>query len=463
MSKRAEDFATAARTSARQLQALSPTERCDVLEAIATALAARQADIMAANNQDVAAAVAAGVLSAASLKRLALSADKIQTLCAGIRAIAAQPEPLGRVQSRTELASGLVLEKVSASIGVLLIIFESRPDCLPQIAALAIRSGNGVLLKGGKEAEHSNRLLHEIICSAIEASTNGRLSGSLVALLQGREEVPHLLSLDSHIDLVIPRGSAQLVRYIKENTRIPVMGHAEGVCHVFVDAQADPSKALKVVLDSKVDYPSACNAAETLLLHSSLLSADGDANDAAAAGVSSPGGGGLMVERLLRALRQAGVALYGGPRAVALGLTDRSMDASQGGFSREYGDMALTVEVVSSLQEAVDHIHAHGSGHTESIITEDSRAAAAFLQSVDSACVFHNASTRFADGFRFGLGAEVGISTGRIHARGPVGVEGLLTSKWLLRSESASGHTVGGFSSAVPPEQRCVYTHKSLL
>ena len=453
---KAETMAAAARAASRQLQALSSAQRCAILEAIAAALGARQADILAANALDVAAATATG-LPITTLKRLELSAEKLQTLQHGLRSIAAQKEPLGRLESKTELAAGLVLEKVTAPIGVLLVIFEARPDCLPQIAALAIRSGNGLLLKGGKEAEHSNRLLHEVVVGAIESSTGGRVWRAVCGLVTGREDIPSLLALDSHIDLVIPRGSSELVRYIKDNTRIPVMGHAEGVCHLYIDQHADPVKAMKIALDSKTDYPSACNAAETLLLHSSLCGGG--------AGGASGDESSLVGERLLRALRQAGVLLYGGPRAVSAGLVDRPIDASAGGLSREYGDLGLTVEIVDSLSSAVAHIHAHGSGHTECIVTEDSAAAEEFLQSVDSACVFHNASTRFADGYRFGLGAEVGISTGRIHARGPVGVEGLLTSKWLLRGQGsgASGaHTVGSFAASVAPEQRRVYSHTAL-
>ena len=484
--QKAETMAAAARAAARQLQALPAATRSAIVEAVAAALEARQADLLAANALDVQAAAASGTLPQATLKRLQLTADKLQTLCAGLRSIAQQADPLGQVHSRTELAQGLVLDKVSAPIGVLLVIFEARPDCLPQIAALALRSGNGLLLKGGKEAERSNRLLHSVVVEAVVAASGGAVPADIIGLVEGREEIPSLLALDQHIDLVIPRGSAALVSFIKANTRIPVMGHADGVCHVFVDSAADAAKALRVCVDAKVDYPSACNAAETLLLHAGLLG-EGEGLGAGVAGVAAPPspaspaspaasasasasaplspatpGGGQLVERLLRSLRQAGVTLYGGPRAHALGLTDRPVDAASGGLSREYGDLAMTVEVVDDLAAAVAHIHAHGSGHTESIVTEDAAAAETFLRSVDSACVFHNASTRFADGFRFGLGAEVGISTGRIHARGPVGVEGLLTSKWLLRSEGRAGHTVGAFASSVPADQRCVYTHKAL-
>jgi gamma-glutamyl phosphate reductase len=243
--------------------------------------------------------------------------------------------------------------------------------------------------------------------------------------------------MDEYIDLVIPRGSNDLVQFIKNNTKIPVMGHADGICHIYVDAAADLAKAESIVVDAKIDYPSACNAVETVLLHTSLV----------------PSG---KAEKVLRALRSAGVTLYGGPRAHAEGLTDRPADD----LHKEYGDLSMAVELVGSMEEAVDHIHKYGSGHTESIITEDTATAENFLNMIDSACVFHNASTRFADGYRFGLGAEVGIATGRIHARGPVGVQGLLTEKWVLRSTTKEGYTVGPFTAKNGTAAKYTYTHK---
>lgn len=431
----AELMAGGARDASRDLRFLSSVERVTVLLAIADALRDHAKEILRVNALDVEAARAAA-LAGPLLKRLQLTEDKLDTLCKGIRSIAEQDEPLDALLSRTELADGLVLDKRSCSIGVLLVIFESRPDCLPQIAALAIRSGNGLLLKGGREAERSNSLLHKIIVDAIASASGGKVARGVIGLITGRATIPALLQLDSCIDLVIPRGSGAMVRSIKESSRIPVMGHAEGVCHVYVDQHADVEKALKVVVDSKTDYPSGCNAAETLLLHSS-------ASDSGVA------------DRIVRSLRAAGVAIYGGPRATKAGLSDRPIDD----FRVEYSDMAITVEFVDSLEEAISHIHQNGSGHTETIVTEDKAAAEYFLKAVDAACVFHNASTRFADGYRFGLGAEVGISTGRIHARGPVGIEGLLTAKWQLRSSNAEGHVVSAFAGKDAP---CQYTHKKL-
>ena len=424
--------AAQAREGGRQLQQLTSAERAGILLAIASAIAAQKEAILAANERDIAAAKT--VVSAVNLKRLQLTDDKLDVLVAGICSIAGQEEPLGQTMSLTELAEGLLLEKVTCPIGVLLIIFESRPDCLPQIAALAIRSGNGLLLKGGKEAEHSNALLHRIVTDTIESSSGGRVGRGAVSLVSGRDSIPSLLKLDDCIDLVIPRGSNALVKFIKDNTHIPVMGHADGICHVYVDSRADAGTAERVIIDAKTDYPAACNAAETLLLHADTVSSG-------------------LADRLLRGLRSAGVTLYGGPAAIAAGLVDRPAES----LACEYGDLAMAVELVSGLQSAVEHIHKYGSGHTECIVTEDAATAEAFLSSVDSACVFHNASTRFADGFRFGLGAEVGIATGKIHARGPVGIAGLLTSKWKLRSSLYAGHTVADFAGKGAPRS---YTHK---
>ena len=402
--------ALAARAGSRAAQAAPGATRVAILEALAASLEENADAILAANAADVAAADAAGV-DGALRQRLGMSRAKLTTLAAGVRSVAAQPEPLGAVLARTRLADGLVLEKTSAAIGVLLVIFESRPDALIQIASLAVRSGNGLLLKGGKEAAQSNAILHRLVCDAIEAVAP-HIGRGLVALVTSREAVGELLALDDVIDLCIPRGGAALVAHVSANTKIPVLGHADGVCHMYIDEAADPAMASSLVVDAKVDYPAACNAVETVLVHDKFPGRDS----------------------LLAALRGAGVTLHGGPRAVAqLGLPPAPAP------KHEYGTLDVTIECVDSLGAAIDHIHAHGSGHTECVVTADAHTAAAFLDRVDAACVFHNASTRFADGYRFGLGAEVGISTARIHARGPVGVEGLLTTKWRLRG---GGHVV---------------------
>ncbi len=384
----AEEVRSAARS-------LPSADRDAALMRLADALLDHSDSILEANRRD---REENPDLSPSLAARLELSEAKLATLAEGIRSIAKAPDPLGRSLRATELSDGLVLRQVSSPIGVLLVIFESRPDVLPQVGALAVKSGNGLLLKGGSEARHSCRLLHRIALEAMDL-------GPVIGLIESRAEVSELLALDHIIDLVIPRGSNALVQHIQANTRIPVLGHADGVCHVYVDTDADPEKARAVVLDSKCDYPAACNAMETLLVHR-----DFDALP------------------LRRALEDAGVTLHNEPED----------------WHIEYSGLECAVREVSGLDEAIQHIHAHGSGHTEAIVTENPQLARRFLDGVDSACVFHNASTRFADGFRFGLGAEVGISTSRIHARGPVGVEGLLTTRWTLVGQ---GHTAGAFSS----------------
>ena len=406
----ARDAALAARAASRALQAAPTSVRVAALTNLADALEARADDILAANAADVAAADAAGTDSALR-QRLGLTRAKLATLAAGVRSIAGTEEPLGKVLSRTKVAEGLTLERTACPIGVLLVIFESRPDALPQIAALAIRSGNGLLLKGGREAAHSNAILHEIVCDVV-ATAAPSVGRSLIHLVTTRAGVDDLLKLDDVIDLCIPRGGNALVTHVQGATKIPVLGHADGVCHIYIDSTANPTTATSIVLDAKTDYPAACNAVETVLVHE--------------------GFGGT--EDLLASLRSGCVMLHGGPAAVeSLGLPPAPS------LSHEYGTLDVTIEIVPSIDAAIEWIHAHGSGHTDAIVTTDAAAAAAFQDRVDAACVFVNASTRFADGYRFGLGAEVGISTARIHARGPVGVEGLLTTKWRL---VGSGHIV---------------------
>ncbi|CAN1257345.1 Delta-1-pyrroline-5-carboxylate synthase, partial [Linum perenne] len=393
----ARDMAVAARESSRRLQALSSEERKNILLGIADALEANEKIIKVENDADVAAAEHEG-LEKSLIARLAMKPGKITSLAKSIRVLANMEDPVGHVLKKTELADGLVLEKTSSPLGVLLIVFEARPDALVQIASLAIRSGNGLLLKGGKEAKRSNAILHKVITDAIPDNVGRKLIG----LVTSREEIPDLLKLDDVIDLVIPRGSNKLVSTIKASTKIPVLGHADGICHVYVDKSAKLDTAKRIVLDAKVDYPAACNAMETLLVHKDLV-ATGGLNE-------------LMVD-----LGSEGVVIYGGPRA-----------------SKE-----LNIPGTASL---------HHDAHTDCVIAEDSEVAETFLRQVDSAAVFHNASTRFCDGARFGLGAEVGISTSRIHARGPVGVEGLLTTRWKLRG---SGQVVDG-------DRGVTYTHKDI-
>jgi len=420
----------AARSASRQLQGLSSDERAELLNRIADALEANEPAILRENQADIDAAEAADC-EPALLNRLKLKPGKIAQLADGARQIAAMEEPIAKQLSKMEVADGLILEQVTAPLGVILIIFESRPDALPQIASLALRSGNGLLLKGGKEASRTNAILHKTIVDCMPAFGVAR---EAIVLVEGREAVADILKLNDVVDLVIPRGSNALVTYIQDNTKIPVLGHADGVCHMYIDPEADIAMAMRLSVDSKTDYPAACNSMETLLVHECHLAGSSD-------------GKFSNYEKLAAALRDAGVELFGGKRAE----TELALPACPA-LRHEYGRPACTVEIVAGLDEAIDYIHANGSSHTDCIITANEKTAAEFLRRVDSACVFHNASTRFADGFRFGLGAEVGVSTSRIHARGPVGVEGLLTTRWLLR----------GKGQAVEKDTGIVYTHKKL-
>jgi glutamate-5-semialdehyde dehydrogenase len=311
------------------------------------------------------------------------------------------------------------------------VVFEARPDAATQISALALKSGNAVLLKGGREALRTNRALARLTAEALASLPDFPVAA--IQFLEGRDEVDALLALDGLVDLVIPRGSSELVRSIQARTKIPVLGHAEGICHVFVDASATEALALGIVLDAKTDYPAACNAAETLLVHAQ----------------AAP----RLLLSLLEALARAGVEVRGCARTCEY--APRLKRAADSDWDAEYGDLVLAVKIVDNLDAAIAHIHAHGSGHTECIVTEDAAAAERFLLEVDAAGVYHNASTRFADGFRYGFGAEVGISTSRLHARGPVGLEGLLTRKYLLRGH---GERVADFSG---PAAR-PYLHQDL-
>lgn len=419
------ELAAKVREAGRLLATADGHERAEALRRMAGALTSQRARILEANALDVAAAqeaVAEGRMTAALAARLPLSEKKLDTLAEGLLGLADREDPVGESLARRELGDGLLLEQRTVPIGTLLVVFESRPDALVQVAALAVRSGNGLLLKGGKEAAHSNRVLHAVLQEALAP-----LPADALGLVVDRAEVAALLELDDLIDLVIPRGGNALVRHVQANTRIPVLGHADGVCHVFVDAEADPALVLPVVLDSKLDYPAACNAMETLLIHRDYPDADA----------------------LITGLQASGVTLHGGPEAVARWGMSPVED-----FHTEYSGPEASVAIVGGLDDAIAHIHRYGSGHTEAILTREERTASSFLRRVDSASVFHDCSTRFADGFRYGLGAEVGISTSRIHARGPVGVEGLLTTRWTVRGK---GHTVGAVARG-----EWVFAHRDL-
>jgi delta-1-pyrroline-5-carboxylate synthetase len=406
-----KEKAVAAKAAGRHLVAVGPEGRTKILHAVADALLKNADEIIAANAEDLKAAEETE-LEIQLKRRLTMTKEKLLGVIDGVRQLANMDDPVGDVLAERLVAQGVKLSKVTTPIGTLMVIFESRPDCLPQIAALCLRSGNSVILKGGKEAEASNRALHRVLTSAIEAASNGVVSGAVIGLVSSRSEIKSLLKLNAEIDLVVPRGSNAMVAEIQRSTTIPVLGHADGVCHVYVHAEADVAEAMRLLLDAKMSYPAACNAAETLLLDSNLE--DGTMND------------------IIVTLRKAGVRMFGGRQAVALGLVDNAAES----LHTEYGDLRMTVEVVNSVTEAIAHINAHGSHHTDTIVTNNLAIAKQFTDNVDSACTFHNVSTRMADGYRFGLGAEVGISTSRIHARGPVGVEGLLTFKWVMAAEA---------------------------
>jgi len=336
--------------------------------------------------------------------------------------VARLPDPLGRRLATTELDENLVLCKETCPLGVIGIVFESRPDVVPQVAALALKSGNAVLLKGGTEAAHTNQTLVEIWRRSLEALV--AVPSEAVTLLPSRADVMDLLTLEQDVDLIIPRGSRELVDFVARNSRVAVLGHGEGICHVYVDRAADAEKAIEITFDSKVQYPAACNAAETLLVHQDIAQ--------------------QFLPTAAGKLTAAGVQIRGCPKTITLLAQPGILQASDVDWATEYSDLILSVKVVSSIEEAIAHIHRYGSKHTETIVTEDDEAAKRFMEEVDAAGVFHNASTRFADGFRYGLGAELGISTSKLHARGPVGLEGLTTYKYKL---FGNGQTVAEYSS----------------
>lgn len=430
MTTRTEDLRAsleAVRAAQRRLGAARADRRTAALHQLARLLDERRETILEENRADLELA-RSNDLSGPLLHRLALTPAKIDTLIEGVGQLAVADDPVGRARSRVELDAGLELAQVDSPLGVLLVIFESRPDAVIQIGSLALRSGNGVVLKGGSEAIRSNRALVACLRDALSAS---ELSAEAVLGVEGREAIQGLLELDDLIDLVIPRGSSALVRSIQTSTRIPVLGHAEGICHLYVDDDADPSMAARIAVDGKCDYPAACNATETLLIHRDALGA---------------------LALIGEALVEAGVELRADPRARAH--LPGALEASDQDWAAEHGDLILSIRTVDSIDEAIEHIHRFGSAHTDAIVTDDPDAAERFLREVDSASVFHNASTRFADGYRYGLGAEVGISTSRIHARGPVGVAGLLTTRWLLRG---AGQRVGDYG----PGGRS-FTHRPL-
>jgi glutamate-5-semialdehyde dehydrogenase len=393
------------------------------------ALDANATAIVAANQADCDAAVA-DHLAKPLYGRLKLDRVKLEGAIAGLRDVARLPDPVGTVQIHRELDAGLVLTRRAVPLGVLGVIFESRPDAVMQISALAIKSGNGVILKGGREAVRSCTALVQAIKQGLAAAG---VDPAVVQLLTTREETRALLDLEGYVDLIIPRGSNAFVRFVQENTRIPVLGHADGICQLYIDREADLEQAIAIALDAKTTYPSACNAIETLLIH----------QDMAATGLPA----------LVEALHQARVELRGDEAARQI--VPALVPTTEDDWTTEYSDLILAIKVVASVEEAIAHINTYGSRHTEAIVTRNLATAAHFMERVDAAGVFHNCSTRFADGFRYGFGAEVGISTQKMPPRGPVGLEGLVTYKYQLVGDGHVSSTYSG-SDAKP------FTHRDL-
>jgi len=417
-----------AKDAAISLGAVSGRTKDEALKRIAAALISNQAEIIDANLADLALAEKSS-LPMPLQKRLKFDEDKISEACDGLKSLSALPDPVGRTIAATELDEGLELYRVSSPIGVIGVIFESRPDALVQIASLCLKSGNAVLLKGGSEAEQTNRILARIIRGA---SLKAGITDGWIGLLTTREDVAAMLALDDDIDLIVPRGSNAFVRYIMDNTRIPVLGHADGICHVYVDRKADIDMAIKITVDSKCQYVAVCNAAETLLVHRDIAA--------------------VFLPQVQKALAGKGVEIRGCEETKEIINVKSAVEKD---WRTEYLDLILSVKVVPDLDGAIGHINRYGSGHTDVIVTADGKRGERFIDRVDSADLFLNCSSRFSDGFRFGLGAEVGISTNKIHARGPVGMEGLMIYKWRL---IGNGHVVADYAG---PHAKS-FTHRKL-
>lgn len=420
--------AVCSKRASLRLAASTTACRHEALGKIADALEQRAAAIIRANENDLHLARESG-LAAPLLSRLKLDAKKLEGIVEGVRSLLSLPDPIGRVLRATELDEGLSLYQVSCPIGVVGVIFESRPDALVQISTLCLKSGNGVLLKGGREALQTNKILYEIIR---DASAAALVPDGWMQLLETRSEVADMLGMDDCIDLLVPRGSNAFVQYVMRNSNTPVLGHASGVCHLYIDAEADVSMAVALAVDSKCQYVSVCNACETILVHTRCAEE--------------------ILPMLFAALHEQRVTVKGCARTRAIVACEA---AGAEDWSDEYLDDTVAIKVVDSMDVAMDHINTYGSGHTDAIVTKDADRAETFMALVDSGNVFWNCSTRFSDGFRYGLGAEVGVSTSKIHARGPVGLEGLMIYKWKLYG---AGHIVAPYA-----ERKRVFTHRPLL
>ena len=419
--------AKATKKAAIHLAAIETALKNKALQAIADEMWAHKEKIFEANEKDLAYS-RKNNLAKPLLKRLKFDEKKLVDTISGIESLIGLPDPVGVTLSGRELDEGLELYQVTCPIGVIGVIFESRPDALVQISTLCLKSGNGVLLKGGSEAAHTNRTLADVIVSASESAG---IPVGWLQLLETREDVGEMLKMDESIDLLIPRGSNEFVKFIMDNSNIPVLGHADGICHVYVDEAADLTMASNIVVDAKCQYVAVCNAAETLLVHQTVA--------------------GKFLPMVKKALSAHEVELRGCPKTEAI---IKVKSATEEDWHTEYLDTILAVKVVNSPEEAIEHINTYGSGHTDTIVTANQSTANLFMSLVDSANVFWNCSTRFSDGFRYGLGAEVGISTSKIHARGPVGLEGLVIYKWQIRG---SGQIVADYT-----EGRRKFSHRPL-
>ena len=407
------ELAKKAKDASKKLATVSSELKNKALLAIAESLDSNRELIFEANKKDL--ELANGEISSSLYNRLKLDENKMRDMIQGIIDIYELDDPIGKVLMQRSLDTGLILSKISCPIGVLGIIFEARPDVISQISALAIKSSNAVILKGGKESINTNKAIMDAIQSAL--SQIEEFPQNVLTQVFTRDDVKLMLEQDKYIDLIIPRGGNSLVQFVKSNTKIPVLGHADGICHIYLDEFADLEKAKRIIIDAKTQYPSACNSVETLLIHKDYSAKDD----------------------LLIAIKKAGVELVFNPES----------------WHKEYSDTILAVKEVSSIEEAIGHINEYSSGHTESIITENRENAQIFLSAIDSAGVYHNVSTRFADGFRYGFGAEVGISTNKTHARGPVGLEGLTIYKYTLQG---NGDVVKDYV-----EGKKKFNHKDLI
>ena len=430
-----KDKAILAKEAFIKLSNADTNDKNEALLLMAKSLDKNRKKILEANSFDIAEAkklFQKGELTESLVKRLEVTDSKINDMISGIKDVAKLEDPVGKTLSGIELDSGLDLYQIAVPIGVIGMVFESRPDVVPQIISLALKSGNGVLLKGGKESAKTNRAIYEVLIDSIK---NKSIPKNAFQLLEKREDVTEMLKLDKYIDLIIPRGSNDFVRFVQSNTKIPVLGHADGICHAYVDKKYDEKKALDVCFDAKVQYPAVCNAIETLLVHEKSAK--------------------KFLPKIGKMYKESSVEMRCCGQSYEILKDLKVKKAKEKDWSTEYNDLIIAIKVVKSLEDAVAHINKYGSHHTDTIITEDRKASEYFLNFVDSSSVMLNASTRFADGFRYGKGAEIGISTGKIHARGPTGMEGMLIYKYVLLG---NGHKVSDYVG----ENAKAYTHKKI-